>query len=45
METLTFFENTKTIIDPTVHKFLYVLIKYIFFGKDGIKKETFDHLV
>ena len=28
-----FFEHTKYILDPNIHKFLYVLIKYFFMGK------------
>ena len=28
-----YFEHTKNIIDPNIHKFLYVLVKYLFFGK------------
>ena len=29
-----FFEHTKYILDPNIHKFLYVLIKYFFMGKE-----------
>ena len=28
-----YFEHSKYIIDPNIHKFLYVLIKYLFFDK------------
>lgn len=35
-----YFEDTKELIDPTIHKFLYALMKYIFYGKDQTKKET-----
>ena len=33
-----YFENTKYIINPTIHKFLYVLVKYLLLGKDYMKK-------
>ena len=31
-----FFEYTKYLIDPNIHKFLYVLIKYLFLGKQNM---------
>jgi hypothetical protein len=39
-----YFEDTKELIDPTIHKFLYALMKYIFYGKDQTKKETREKL-
>ena len=33
-----YFENTKYIINPTIHKFLYVLVKHLLLGKDYMKK-------
>ena len=35
-----YFEDTKELIDPTIHKFLYALMKYIFYGKDQTKNDT-----
>ena len=35
-----YFKDTKELINPTIHKFLYALMKYIFYGKDQTKKET-----
>ena len=32
-ETNKYFEYTKCIIEPNIHKFLYVLVKYLFYGK------------
>ena len=45
MEKKTYFENTKTIIDQTIHKYLYVLIKYIFLGETNIKNKSKKYLV
>ena len=39
-----YYINAKNIIDPNIHKFLYVLVKYIFFGKNYMSK-TRDKLV
>ena len=39
-----YFKDTKELIDPTIHKFLYALMKYIFYGKDQTKKETREKL-
>jgi len=36
----TYFNDTKEIIDPTIHKFLYALMKYICYGKSQTKQET-----
>ena len=33
-----YFEHTKYIIDPNIHKFLYVLVKYFFFGKNNMNR-------
>ena len=37
MEDNKYFEQTKYILNPTIHKFLYVLVKYLFFGKVYMK--------
>ena len=39
-----YFTDNKELIDPTIHKFLYVLMKYIFYGKSQTKKETREKL-
>ena len=39
-----YFEHTKYIIDPNIHKFLYVLVKYFFFGKNNMNR-TKDKLI
>jgi len=36
----TYFDDNKEIIDPTIHKFLYALMKYICYGKSQTKQGT-----
>ena len=42
-----YFEHTKNIIDPNIHKFLYVLVKYLFFGKKimSIAKDKLHQII
>ena len=42
-----FFEHTKYILVPNIHKFLYVLIKYFFMGKEIMSrtKEKLDKFI
>ena len=40
----TYFNDTKEIIDPTIHKFLYALMKYICYGKSQTKQKTRENL-
>jgi len=44
MEKNSYFKNTKAILNQNVHKFLYVLIKYIFLGENNIKIESLEKL-
>ena len=44
MEKNSYFKNTKAILNQNVHKFLYVLIKYIFLGENNIKNESLEKL-
>ena len=37
MEDNKYFEQTKYILNPTIHKCLYVLVKYLFFGKEYMR--------
>ena len=37
LEDNNYFEQTKYLLNPTIHKCLYVLIKYLFFGKKYMK--------
>ena len=43
METSSYFEDTKELINPTMHKFLYILMKYMIFG-ERINKKTIKKL-
>ena len=40
----TYFRDTKELINPSIHKFLYVLMKYIFYGKSQTKRNTREKL-
>ena len=44
MEKHSYFKETKELINPNMHMFLYVLMKYIIFGKENIKDKTRDKL-
>ena len=37
LEDNKYFEQTKYLLNPTIHKCLYVLVKYLFFGKTYMK--------
>ena len=39
------FDDSKVIIHPEGYIFLYILIKYVFFGKEGIKEKTYLKLI
>ena len=41
MEDNKYFEQTKYILNPTIHKCLYVLVKYLFFGKEYMKNAQY----
>ena len=41
MEEEKIFEDAKEIIHPQIYKFIYVLFKYIFFGKKSINDEIY----
>ena len=43
MEKSSYFEDTKELINPTMHKFLYILMKYMIFG-ERINKKTIKKL-
>ena len=45
MEEKVYFHYTKELIDETAHKFLYVLMKCIFFGKNFIAKNSWNKLL
>ena len=41
MEDNKYFEQTKYILNPTIHKCLYVLVKYLFFGKEYMRNAQY----
>ena len=41
MEKNNYFEHTKRIMDPNIHKFLYVFIKYLFCGKNYMSEARY----
>ena len=41
MEDNKYFEQTKYILNPTIHKCLYVLVKYQFFGKEYMRNAQY----
>ena len=47
MEDNKYFEQTKYILNPTIHKCLYVLVKYLFFGKEYMSnaKNKLDYFI
>ena len=44
MDIKLYFEQTKTIINPKIHKCIYVLMKCLFFGKQNIKRDSIKKL-
>ena len=47
MKKSSYFEDTKELINPTMHKYIYALMKYIIFGKKvkTITKEKLKQFV
>ena len=43
MKKSSYFEDTKELINPTMHKYIYALINYIIFGKK-VKTITKENL-
>ena len=43
MKKSSYFEDTKELINPTMHKYIYALMKYIIFGKK-VKTITKENL-